>query len=49
MALNNSCRHLPPESKIIEPEMLKILVEAEFKRFNDFQPACSQIYSRSSQ
>lgn len=32
MTLNSSCRHLPPESKIIEPEMLKILAETEGMR-----------------
>ncbi len=31
MNLNNSCRHLPAESKVIEPEMLKILAEVEGK------------------
>ena len=29
MALNNSCRHLNPERKVIEPEMLKLLAEIE--------------------
>jgi hypothetical protein len=29
MALNNSCRNLPAEHKVIEPEMLKILSAAE--------------------
>jgi len=29
IALNNACRHLPAESKVIEPEMLKVLAEVE--------------------
>lgn len=31
MALNNSCRSFPAEHKVIEPEVLKILQEAEGK------------------
>lgn len=29
IALNNACRHIPKESKVIEPEMLRLLAEAE--------------------
>lgn len=29
IALNNACRHLPADRKPIEPEMVKILAEAE--------------------
>lgn len=29
MALNNACRHLAAEQKVIEPEMLKILSQSE--------------------
>jgi hypothetical protein len=29
IALNNACRNLPPDSKVIEPEMLKVLAEIE--------------------
>ena len=29
IALNNACRMLPPDAKVIEPEMIKILAEAE--------------------
>lgn len=33
IALNNACRHLPAERKPIEPEMIKILAEAEGEAF----------------
>jgi hypothetical protein len=29
IALNNACRHLPADQKVIEPEMLKVLTEVE--------------------
>lgn len=37
MALNNACRHLPKEQKVIEPEMIKILHEAEAVPPNDLR------------
>jgi hypothetical protein len=37
MALNNACRHFPKEHKVIEPEMLKVLHEAEALPPNDMK------------
>ncbi|WWD16828.1 hypothetical protein CI109_101260 [Kwoniella shandongensis] len=35
IALNNSCRHIPRENKVIEPEMLKLLATTEAAPPND--------------
>ena len=37
MALNNACRHFPQEHKVIEPEMIKVLHEAEGVPPNDLR------------